>query len=59
MDIDDGGAEHVLRGDVGNGCFEGELDGGEAVEIGESAGVVGGGVGGEDLVRKRGFSALN
>ena len=34
-------------------CFEGELDGGEAVEIGDIAGVVGDGVGCEDLFRKR------
>lgn len=49
VDVDDGGAEEVLGVDVGNRCCEGDLDCWKAVEIGEIAGVVGGGAGREDL----------
>lgn len=49
MDIDKGGAEEVLAVDVRDGCCKSGLDCWQAGKVGERAGVVGEGVGGEDL----------
>ena len=49
MDINDGGAEDVLAVDVCDGCSKSGLDHRQAGEVGDRAGVVREGVGGEDL----------
>lgn len=48
MNIDDRGAEEVLGEQMCDGGCQAGLDGGEAGQVGERAGVVGCGGGGED-----------
>ena len=53
MDVDDRGAQEVLGVDFGNRGCETGLDGWKTVKVREIAGVVGKGVGTEDLWRDR------
>lgn len=51
VDVDDRCAEEMLGVDIGNRCCKAALDGWKTVEVGEITGVVGEGVGREDLLR--------